>query len=91
MRMYCINCHESVTVEEEHDYETNYHHYTCPECGNDDLQGITICACGNEKGESEKFCHSCVTDVTQTLTEFRDDHGMTQDDLEEIIADHFGW
>lgn len=92
--MWCEDCGKPVSVEELTEYEDGfvfYHELKCNECGGDQLVGIKTCACGNEMSENDEFCSNCYYDLNQALTEFRDDHRLSQDQLEEIVANFFGW
>jgi len=99
MRMYCKDCHEVVEVREIREYMDggdgrNYCfnvEWQCEECCGDNLTGFNACACGNVKSSDDEFCSECYTSLNQTLTEFMEEHGLNNDQLEDLIMNHFGW
>lgn len=99
MRKWCTACNKAVEVNSHEEYEHGrlfYYTEECSVCCDDGLVEIAECPlCGDEMGEHDKFCSTCNDDVmsgiNQTLTEFMEKYKLSVDQLEDVVADHFGW
>jgi hypothetical protein len=99
VEMWCSNCKEvvevrpeaEVIVEDGHSYEVGTY-YNCPNDSDHELQEVAICpVCGREMGYYDDFCPACYETGTQWLTEMRDQMGLTQSQLEDLIGNIMGW
>ena len=97
--MWCRDCGEVVTVIPRAQYERidgkvylTDMIYECPNGELHEIESIDRCPiCGGEMGYSDHFCKDCRDDGTQWLTEMRDKMGLTQGQLEDLIADILEW
>ena len=69
-----------------------YKYYYCPNCGSDHIKDGEECkACGEWHITGRALCGACADDLADSLDRLRRGMGLTQDDFEQAIADHFGW
>lgn len=70
--------------------DTGYVEQTCPHCGSDYFEEAHACPiCGEPT--TEDFCQGCYDIVKEGLEALKEKLGATQDNLEQIIVNHFGW
>lgn len=70
--------------------DTGYVEQTCPHCGSDYFEEAHECPlCGEPT--TEDFCQGCYDIVKEGLEALKEKLGATQDNLEQIISNHFGW
>ena len=72
-----------------------YVYESCPHCSSDRIEEAEQCKCCGEwydhnKG-SDVLCDDCYDTVEMKLEKIRQDHGLTKDDFEQVIAEIFGW
>lgn len=67
--------------------------YKCPHCGSDDIEEVQACEiCGSATSDYFKhFCDFCHTNLEYDLEKIKEQYKLTQDKLEDMIAEHFGW
>lgn len=63
----------------------------CPKCGGDCEEAEKCRACGEWHLEWGVLCKECEETLADGLDRLRDAMGMTQDDFEEAIDEHFEW
>lgn len=74
----------------EMEKDTGYVEQTCPHCGGDYFEEAHACPlCGEPT--TEDFCQDCYDIVKEGLEALKEKLGATQDNLEQIISNHFGW
>lgn len=96
---WCEQCKEVVELVVEEDTDTfdgvrctTDVSYYCPYDKNHNVVGISQCPiCGNDMGENDSFCEDCYEIVRLALNSLKEELDCSQDDFEEIIANHFGW
>lgn len=96
---WCEQCKEVVELVVEEDTDTfdgvrctTDVSYYCPYDKNHNVVGISQCPiCGNDMGENDSFCEDCYEIVSLALNSLKEELDCSQDDFEEIIANHFGW
>lgn len=93
-KMWCRDCKEvvdAVVIDEyEHMDGRSYHsatYFECPKDKNHWLEVIRKCPiCGEEMGESDEYCPSCMDEANQWLTEMRDGMKVDQNTFEDIVC-----
>lgn len=74
----------------EMEKDTGYVEQTCPYCESDYFEEAHACPlCGEPT--TEDFCQGCYDIVKEGLEALKEKLGATQDNLEQIISNHFGW
>lgn len=65
---------------------------TCPSCGSDELEQVKPCpSCGEMVRMDESFCDECHKELSEKLDEMQHFFGISYEDLQDMIAEHFGW
>ena len=69
-----------------------YRYYHCPVCGSEDIeQGERCKACGEWHITGNTLCGACADDFADGLERLRRGMGLTEDDFEQSIVDHYKW
>ncbi len=100
----CENCKEEFsepeikTIEEPCEYwgaqvSAYLHIETCPFCGSEDIEEVQACEiCGHATSDFFRhFCDFCHKNFEYDLTQIKHDYKITQEQLEDLITEHFGW
>lgn len=85
---HCKNYFQTPT--EMYEADTGYRGYRCPHCGDDEFEDAHECPiCGDLT--TEDYCSDCYQQVNAVLSQLKSDMGMTQEQLEDIVSNNFGW
>jgi DNA-directed RNA polymerase subunit RPC12/RpoP len=65
----------------------------CPYCGSEDIKEVQICEiCGRPTSDYfSHYCDDCQRDLGRKFDRIKEQYKIDQDQLEELIAEHFGW
>lgn len=91
--MYCNDCNKffEYPVMGTPEPETGWVSQTCPHCGGDHFTESLFCPCGEEIPGYRRFCDDCLRKVSTNMSFLKNVLDYDQQDLEDIIATHFGW
>lgn len=64
--------------------------YHCPYCGSDDVDEQNDCIICGEATE-DGFCKQCHVNLQHDLEQIQKDYKLTWGQLQDFIAEHFGW
>lgn len=78
------------TPTEFYEADTGFREYRCPHCGDDHFEDAHECPICGELTTGD-FCDDCYQQVNETLSRLKDEMRMTQDQLEDIVSNNFGW
>jgi CDGSH-type Zn-finger protein len=89
--IYCFDCkqYSDEALVGRTCPDTGHTPIICPKCYSDNFTEAKICNCGEPTYGD--FCDKCYEKVADTLNDLKEELKLTDDDLEQIISNHFGW
>lgn len=100
----CTDCKEEFSSPNQTVYEEPCEYWgaqvsetivvqTCPYCGSEDIEEVQACQiCGSATPSYDKdFCEQCHRDFEGDLEQLKHDYKIDQDQLKDLITEHFGW
>ena len=92
--MYCKDCKQYFDTPKASPMdETGWVEVTCPCCGSDYIEETYTCkCCGEDKADSPGgFCNTCRETLAEELEDLQRRFEITASDLEDMIAEHYGY
>lgn len=99
--MYCVECERFfdepvVSYDDPSPADVDlpqgqYAYNTCPHCGSDWIEESKKCTCGNDVQIGIHFCDECKDVFGEHINQIKRELNLSQDEVEELVAEYFGW